>query len=87
MDAVAFSSLRTLVVLVFVRHVYWENIRNARSRRSWVSMNKFDVAQKFGFMLVCEYLIASYLFGHEHNWKKMVYFIACAIKDVSVLLL
>lgn len=50
-------------------------------------MTKFDIAQKFGFMLVAEYLIASYLFGHEHNWKKMVYFIACAIKDISVILL
>lgn len=46
-----------------------------------------DTATKFGFLLVAEYLIAAALFGHEHNWKKMAYFIACFIKDVSVLLL
>ncbi len=51
------------------------------------TLNKFDIAQKFAFLLVGEYLIASYLFGHEHNWKKMVYFIACAIKDMAVILL
>lgn len=46
-----------------------------------------STAQKFGYCLVVEYLIASALFGSDHNWKKMAYFIACAIKDVSVLLL
>ena len=48
---------------------------------------KFDTAQKFAFVLVGEYLIASFLFGHEHNWKKAVYFIACALKDITVILL
>lgn len=47
----------------------------------------FDTAQKFGFLLCGEYLIASFLFGHDHNWKKAVYFIACFIKDISVILL
>lgn len=46
-----------------------------------------NIATKFGFCLVGEYLIAAFLFGRGHNWQKMVYFIACAIKDVSVLLL
>lgn len=46
-----------------------------------------NTATKFGFCLVVEYLIASALFGMDHNWKKMTYFIACAIKDISVLLL
>ena len=46
-----------------------------------------SVATKFGFVLVFEYLIAAALFGNDHNWKKMIYFIACALKDISVLLL
>lgn len=44
-------------------------------------------AQKFGMVLIGEYLIASFLFGMDHNWKKTVYFIACALKDVTVILL
>lgn len=50
-------------------------------------MRKLDIAQKFGFMLVGEYLIASMLFGYEHNWKKSMYFIACFLKDITVILL
>lgn len=48
---------------------------------------KIDTATKFGFLLVTEYLIAAALFGHQHNWKKCAYFVACFIKDISVLLL
>lgn len=44
-------------------------------------------AQKFGFLLCAEYLIAAVLFGQESNWKKSLYFVACLLKDVSVILL
>ena len=46
-----------------------------------------SLAQKFGFLLIGEYMIAAMLFGRGHEWKKCVYFVACAIKDVAVILL
>jgi hypothetical protein len=45
-----------------------------------------DRAQLFALGLVAQYLLVSILFAKEKNWKKMLYFIGCAIKDISVLM-
>lgn len=44
-------------------------------------------AIRFAWLLIAQYLVAAVLFGGAHNWKKALYFIACAIKDVAVILL
>ena len=56
------------------------------SRDTW-SEARMSVAQRFGLLMIFEYLIAAALFGKGCEWKKCVYFIASAIKDISVIFL
>jgi len=44
-------------------------------------------AQIFCGVLIFEYLLAAALFGADMNWKKAIYYVGCAVKDLAILLL